>query len=133
MLKFRPHCRITLPFLRFRSQSTQPYSHLNILRHLSKHLWPRNNTKTKLRVASAVALLVAAKCLNVTIPFFFKEAVNVLSTASQSVDVLHVAGSVVLGYGAARLGAVLFQEIRNGKYCNVHRIMLNHMNIVVVS
>lgn len=92
----------------------------------------------KVRVGLSLGLLVGAKVrvsrvygevtcshrrqvLNVQVPFYFKSIVD-----SMNVDFLAMggtvwtaAGSVVLAYGLARVGATLFQELRNAVFANV--------------
>ncbi|KAJ1566837.1 Iron-sulfur clusters transporter atm1, mitochondrial, partial [Cladochytrium tenue] len=115
-----------------------------IVRELAGHVWPprdpqrpRRHTAIRVRVAVAVALLVSGKLLNVGVPVFFKYIVDALNvsvsagtsaTASAAAAAAAVAspvplsvvatlvGGVVVGYGAARFGAVLFQELRNAVF-----------------
>lgn len=92
-----------------------------IMREMSRYLWPKDNLGTKFRVGLAVVLLVGAKVLNVQVPFYFKSIVD-----SMNVDVAAVggtattiAGSMIFAYGAARIGAVIFQELRNAVFASV--------------
>jgi ATP-binding cassette subfamily B (MDR/TAP) protein 7 len=58
--------------------------------------------------------------LNVNVPFFFKEAVDALNMPFEpQATVMTVAGSVLIGYGAAKLAAILFQELRNAIFSKV--------------
>ncbi|KAJ3301657.1 Iron-sulfur clusters transporter atm1, mitochondrial, partial [Blyttiomyces sp. JEL0837] len=97
-----------------------------IIRELMTYVWPQNQPGIKARVVIALSLLVGGKLLNVYVPIFFKHIVDALNNASgssavattiatESLDatVMTIAGALLLGYGAARLGAVLFQELRN--------------------
>ena len=93
---------------------------LAILREMAKYLWPKGEFGTKLRVSSALTLLVGAKILNVEVPFYFKSIVD-----SMNIDFAvggtawTVAGSMILAYGATRIGAALFQELRNAVFASV--------------
>ena len=97
------------------SRSSSDYS--AILRELVKYVWPKDDWRIKARVTLAVSLLFTGKLINVSVPLFFKEAIDLL--ASPSMGVLDVAGTVLLGYGAARLGSTLFQEMRNAVFGSV--------------
>ncbi|KAI5793884.1 transporter ATM1, mitochondrial precursor [Peziza echinospora] len=92
-----------------------------IMKEMAKYLWPKDNLGIKVRVGLSLALLVAAKVLNVQVPFYFKNIVD-----SMNVDFLAlggtvwtVAGSVILAYGLSRVGATIFQEVRNAIFANV--------------
>ncbi|KAJ3400804.1 Iron-sulfur clusters transporter atm1, mitochondrial, partial [Chytridiales sp. JEL 0842] len=103
-----------------------------ILRELVKYLWPANQPSIKIRVVIAIVLLVSGKLLNVYVPIFFKHVVDALSptasgaTTSSIGGVMSlftpdmalptIAGALLIGYGAARLGAVLSQELRNAVF-----------------
>ncbi|GHJ88227.1 hypothetical protein NliqN6_4629 [Naganishia liquefaciens] len=93
-----------------------------IVRKLAGNIWPSGpgSTEIKIRVVGALGLLVAGKILNVQVPFFFKQivdAMNVEITASSTVWLL--AGSAIAGYGAARICATLFSELRSAIFASV--------------
>lgn len=68
----------------------------------------------------ALSLLIGGKILNVNVPILFKQAVDVLQPMPMpGATVMTVAGTVLLGYGAARLGASLFQELRTAVFGRV--------------
>ncbi|KAI8910991.1 iron-sulfur clusters transporter atm1 [Gorgonomyces haynaldii] len=90
-----------------------------VIKDLSKYLWPKDQPGIKTRVVVALSLLVSGKLLNVTVPMLFKEAVDILNVPSTDVNVLTMAGTVLVGYGAARLGAIVFQEMRNAIFGRV--------------
>ncbi|KAI5863828.1 P-loop containing nucleoside triphosphate hydrolase protein [Durotheca rogersii] len=92
-----------------------------IMKEMAHYLWPKDSLGTKLRVSLAVALLVGAKVLNVQVPFYFKsivDAMNIDVGATGGTAVM-VAGSMILAYGATRIGATLFQELRNAVFASV--------------
>ncbi|KAF7793718.1 hypothetical protein EIP86_004834 [Pleurotus ostreatoroseus] len=92
----------------------------NIVKRLSRNLWPKDDWSTRSRVILGVGLLVAGKLLNVQVPLIFKEIIDTLNldiTAGSTVWV--VGGSLILGYGAARIGATLFGELLNAVFANV--------------
>lgn len=91
------------------------------MKEMVKYLWPKGELGTKVRVASALALLVGSKILNVNVPFYFKSIVD-----SMNIDFLAVggtawtvAGSMIVAYGVTRIGATIFQEIRNAVFASV--------------
>ncbi|KAI1438081.1 P-loop containing nucleoside triphosphate hydrolase protein [Xylaria sp. CBS 124048] len=94
-----------------------------IMKHMAHYLWPKGkgSMDTKVRVSIAVALLVGAKVLNVQVPFYFKNIVDAMNidfgAAGGTATV--VAGSMILAYGATRVGATLFQELRNAVFASV--------------
>lgn len=94
---------------------------LAIMREMVQYLWPKGDWGTKLRVGTALGLLVSAKILNVNVPFYFKNIVD-----SMNIDFLAVggtawtvAGSMIVAYGATRVGATMFQELRNAVFASV--------------
>jgi ATP-binding cassette subfamily B (MDR/TAP) protein 7 len=84
-----------------------------MLREFSAYIWPRGQYGTKLRVVSAVALLGLSKVLNVQVPFLFKEVVDALNDRAAVDHVVLVPLALLAAYGAARIGASLFNELRN--------------------
>lgn len=68
----------------------------------------------------AVSLLIGGKLLNVNVPILFKFIVDALGAEhAVGATVMTVAGTVLVGYGAARLGSSLFQELRNAIFGRV--------------
>ncbi|KAL4908328.1 iron-sulfur clusters transporter atm1, mitochondrial [Aspergillus multicolor] len=92
-----------------------------IMREMVKYLWPKGDWGTKLRVGTALSLLVGAKILNVEVPFYFKSIVDSMNVDFASVGgtAYTVAGSMIIAYGATRIGATLFQELRNAVFASV--------------
>lgn len=92
-----------------------------IIREMSQYLWPKDSISTKLRVGLAVSLLVGAKVLNVQVPFYFKSIVDAMNidVASTGGTAITIAGTMILAYGATRIGATVFQELRNAVFASV--------------
>ncbi|KFH48359.1 Iron-sulfur clusters transporter-like protein [Hapsidospora chrysogenum ATCC 11550] len=92
-----------------------------IMKEMSRYLWPKDSLGTKLRVSLAVGLLVGGKLLNVQVPFYFKSIVDSMNVdlASMGGVVPAAAVSMILAYGAARVGATVFQELRNAVFASV--------------
>ncbi|KNC99149.1 uncharacterized protein SPPG_05407 [Spizellomyces punctatus DAOM BR117] len=89
-----------------------------IVKELTAYLWPKGEPGIKARVIVALSLLIGGKVLNVNIPILFKHAVDILQPMPGA-TVMTVAGTVLLGYGAARLGSSLFQELRTAVFGRV--------------
>jgi len=92
-----------------------------ILREMVKYLWPKDSFGTRARVLVAVALLVGSKVLNVQVPFYFKSIVDSMNVdfAALGGTAATVAGSMILAYGVTRIGATVFQEVRNAVFASV--------------
>lgn len=97
-----------------------------IVKRLIGHIWPKGERGAKIRVVLALALLVGGKLLNVQVPFFFKNIIdNVNEGLGMELDISNpntawiVAGSAILGYGLARIGAAAFSELRNAVFASV--------------
>ncbi|KAF4613576.1 hypothetical protein D9613_007429 [Agrocybe pediades] len=92
----------------------------SIIKRLMVNVWPENDWRTRLTVLGGFGLLVTAKVLNVQVPQIFKnvvDALNVDITSESTVWVL--AGSLILGYGAARMGATISGELLNAVFANI--------------
>ncbi|KAJ3343909.1 Iron-sulfur clusters transporter atm1, mitochondrial [Gonapodya sp. JEL0774] len=112
-------------------------SHLRVISELLKYIWPSDNPSVKLRVVAALSLLVASKLLNVSVPWFFKSAVDALAGLDASAAIASAASAIaagatptlftvsstaaimLLGFGAARLGSSLAGELRNAVFATV--------------
>jgi ATP-binding cassette, subfamily B (MDR/TAP), member 7 len=94
-----------------------------IIKEMSHYLWPKGkgSMDTKMRVSLAVGLLVGAKVLNVQVPFYFKSIVDALNVdiGATGGTAATIAGTMILAYGATRIGATLFQELRNAVFASV--------------
>lgn len=92
-----------------------------IMKEMAHYLWPKDSVSTKVRVSLALALLVGAKVLNVQVPFYFKSIVDAMNidVGATGGTAAMVAGSMILAYGATRIGATVFQELRNAVFASV--------------
>ncbi len=87
-----------------------------VLRHVMPYLWPPGETGVKVRLLLAIALLLAAKGVNAAVPLFYKDAVDALSTPTA--PALLPLG-LILAYGTARVGHMLFNELRDLVFARV--------------
>ncbi len=90
---------------------------LRALKGLGPYLWPRNALELRVRVVLALALLIAGKLVNITIPLIYKEAVDALTVPSPGAIAVPIA--MILAYGAARVMSQGFNELRNAVFAKV--------------
>ena len=86
-----------------------------LARLIGPHLWPRDSLELRVRVVAAFALLICAKLVNISVPFFLKEVVDEVSRPSLAAVPL----AALIAYGAARLGAALFGELQDAVFAKV--------------
>ncbi|KAG6856298.1 Iron-sulfur clusters transporter atm1, mitochondrial [Tephrocybe sp. NHM501043] len=102
------------------SAKEQRQTDWTITKRLLVNVWPKNDWKTRGTVILGFGLLIGGKVLNVQVPLIFKgviDSLNVDITANSTVWV--VAGSLILGYGAARIGATVFGELLNAVFAGI--------------
>ncbi|HXQ52252.1 MAG TPA: ABC transporter ATP-binding protein/permease [Stellaceae bacterium] len=92
---------------------------LKALSGLFPYLWPRHSLELRLRVLGALALLIVAKGVNVTVPMLYKRAVDVLTPGHA--QLLAVPVMLVVAYGVARVGAQLAGELRDVVFAKVEQ------------
>jgi ATP-binding cassette subfamily B (MDR/TAP) protein 7 len=92
-----------------------------ILKEMSQYLWPKDDLGTKVRVGTALALLVGSKILNVQVPFYFKNIVDSMNIDFSALGgtAWTVGGAMVVAYGSTRIAAAVFQELRNAVFASV--------------
>ncbi|XP_071773022.1 iron-sulfur clusters transporter ABCB7, mitochondrial [Centroberyx gerrardi] len=98
-----------------------------ILSAMLSYVWPKDRPDLRARVAISLGLLVGAKMTNVMVPFMFKYAVDELNQMSGHMlnlsdapsTVATIATAVLIGYGASRACAALFNEMRNAVFGKV--------------
>jgi ATP-binding cassette, subfamily B (MDR/TAP), member 7 len=99
-------------------QANLKYSHwTEVLKTFAKHLWPEDSGLRK-RVVLAVGLLITSKLLNIQVPILFKQIIDALSVTNTDLAVV-IPAAILIGYGAARAGSALFQELRNTVFSHV--------------
>ncbi|KAJ7300740.1 P-loop containing nucleoside triphosphate hydrolase protein [Mycena albidolilacea] len=91
-----------------------------IVKTLGKHVWPKNDWKTRGTVVFGFGLLITSKLLNVQVPIIFKNIIDSLNLDIASAStVWTVAGTLVVGYGAARIGSAVLGELLNAVFANI--------------
>jgi ABC-type transport system involved in Fe-S cluster assembly fused permease/ATPase subunit len=88
---------------------------LDLGRLFLPHLWPAESARLRLYVALAAACLVAAKLVNISIPFFLKAVVDQVSQPGLAAIPL----AALIAYGAARLGSSTFNELCDALFARV--------------
>ena len=79
------------------------------------YLWPRNSLELRVRTLIALALLIAAKLVNIIVPFFLKAVIDQVSPPSLAAVPL----AALVAYGAARLGAPCSGRCRTRVFAKV--------------
>ena len=87
------------------------------LRRLLPYLWPPGRSDLRFRVCFAICLLVAAKLTNVLVPIILRGAVDALSPETEALIAVPIA--LLLAYGAARICAQGFGELRDAVFARV--------------
>lgn len=108
-------------------EDPKPISSVEMIRTMLSYVWPRDNPSLRRRVVIALGLLVGSKLLNVQVPFILKQTVdflnhetgNVLALSDPASTILSFSTTLLIGYGAARAGASLFNELRNAMFAKV--------------
>jgi len=99
------------------TRETRTRNDLETIRTLLPYLWPKDIPGLKARVVIAVGFLVLAKVTNVAVPIFYKKAVDSLTSTETAVIVVPV--FLLLAYGAARVLAQSFGELRDAVFARV--------------
>ena len=97
--------------------STGARNDLNTIRTLLPYLWPEGEWGLRARVVIAMGFLVLAKVANVTVPIFYKHAVDALSADASLIVAVPVA--LLIGYGLTRVMAQAFGEFRDAVFAKV--------------
>jgi len=95
-----------------------PRKDWNTLKTLLPYLWPQNASGLRVRVVIALLFLSAAKGMNVSVPLFYKEAVDALSLENGA-EIIAVPIMLLVAYGGARVLAQAFGELRDAVFARV--------------
>ncbi|CTQ50662.1 ABCB family ABC transporter ATP-binding protein/permease [Jannaschia donghaensis] len=106
-----------------------PAGALGIIKRVIPYLWPENDRPVRIRVVAALVMLVVAKLIAVTTPFFYKGAVDALAP-----EVITPAWALGLGamgltvvYGGARALNIGFQQLRDVIFASVGQRALRRL------
>src|SRR5438067_11987834 len=89
---------------------------LRALKGLGPYLWPRDSIELRVRVVLALALLIAGKLVNITVPLLYKQAIDSLSGTAGAIA---VPVGLILAYGLARVMSQGFNQLRDGVFAKV--------------
>jgi ATP-binding cassette subfamily B protein len=96
---------------------------------LGRHLWPNGEPGLRARVIVALVLLVVAKVTNVYVPLLYKDAVDALGTPAAQAVAVPIA--LIVAYGAARVLAQAFGEIRDAIFAPVAQRAIRNLALEV--
>jgi ATP-binding cassette, subfamily B, heavy metal transporter len=99
------------------------------IRRVGPYLWPADQPWVKRRVVAAMALLLLAKLVTFTTPYLYKLAVDTLGgkTVEPAMALALGAIGLTVAYGMARLGGVLFGELRDAVFVRVGQRALRQL------
>ena len=103
--------------------------HWGTLKSLVPYLWPRGKTGLKVRVVAAMTFLVAAKLLNVAVPFVYGRVVDALSPEGDLALVIPV--GLILAYAGARIMVNSFSQLRDAVFSRVGQQALHRVSVTV--
>ena len=102
---------------------------LQTIARVLPYLWPKGQGWVKRRVVAALGALVLAKIVSFVTPIIYGQAVDVL--AGDAPDAATLMGLAAIGltvaYGLARLGSVLFGELRDAVFVRVGQRALRQL------
>ena len=101
------------------------------LRRVAPYLWPDGQAWVKRRVVLALTFLLLAKLVSVTTPWLYKLAVDRLAGEAPENGMLMGLGAVgiVVAYGLARFGTVVFGEMRDAVFVRVGQRAIRRLAI----
>jgi ABC-type transport system involved in Fe-S cluster assembly fused permease/ATPase subunit len=99
---------------------------LRALRSLAPYLWPRESVALRVRVTLAVAFLVSGRLINISVPFLYKHAVDVLAPNKA---VVAVPVALIVAYGFARVMSQGFNELRNAVFAPVTQRAVRRLSL----
>ena len=92
----------------------------DIIRHMVSFVWPRGEPRTKLLVVGSVICLVAGKYVSVRVPLLLQRAIDAMAAGGSPAAAGAMApGAVLVCYGAARVLATVFQELKTTLFARV--------------
>jgi ABC-type transport system involved in Fe-S cluster assembly fused permease/ATPase subunit len=109
-----------------------PRAHaLTTLRRVVPYLWPDGQAWVKRRVVLALCFLLLAKLVSVSTPWLYKLAVDRLGGVAPDTGLILGLGAagLVVAYGMARLGAVVFGELRDAVFVRVGQRAIRRLAI----
>lgn len=102
-------------------------SHTRTLRELLPMVWPEDRPDLRLRVVLAFVALILAKIVTVSVPLFYKEAVDWLTansgpkdqTTATIIGLALLPAMLIIAYGIGRVMMIVFNQIRDVLFTKV--------------
>jgi ATP-binding cassette, subfamily B, heavy metal transporter len=112
-------------------KGTARASALSTMRRVGPYLWPEGQPWVKRRVVLALIFLLCAKLVSVSTPWLYKLAVDKLDGDAADTGLTLALGAIglVVAYGMARLGAVVFGELRDAVFVRVGQRAIRRLAI----
>ncbi|CAI2786826.1 Putative multidrug export ATP-binding/permease protein [Serratia grimesii] len=88
-----------------------------LLKFLLPYLWPKDNPKLRYYLVIAFIFMVISKVSTTLVPLAYKAMIDALS--GETAKMLAIPIGLILAYGVARVGAALFEELRNVMFVHV--------------
>jgi ABC-type transport system involved in Fe-S cluster assembly fused permease/ATPase subunit len=109
----------------------RPASGWQTLGRVAPYLWPEGQAWVKRRVVLALVFLLFAKLVSVSTPWMYKLAVDRLAGDAPDTGMMLGLGAVglVVAYGLARLGAIIFGEMRDAVFVRVGQRAIRRLAI----
>ncbi len=85
------------------------------------YLWPKHDWRARLRVVTAMVLLLLAKGATVYVPVVYGRAVDVLSPKAGQAAMLVVPTALIIAYGVLRVCSQGFGELRDAVFASVQQ------------
>lgn len=82
-------------------------------------LWPEGRFDLRLRVVLAFIAMIAAKIFTVYAPFYYRDAVDALTTDGGATSLVAVPVALVVSYGLARIMMIAMAQLRDGLFAQV--------------
>ncbi len=117
----------TAPGAPLPSASQERASGWRTIRRVVPYLWPAAHLWVRQRVVAALLMLVLAKIVAVSTPFFYKAAVDALAGEGAGWMLALGAVGLTVAYGVARLMEIGFQELRNMLFTRVGQRALRQL------
>ncbi|OUS13954.1 metal ABC transporter permease [Rhodospirillales bacterium 47_12_T64] len=103
-------------------------SQLDTLKTLLPYFWPTDRFDLKVRIIVCFGLLILAKLTNVSVPYILRGAVDALSIDEPGLLVVPL--GMLIAYGLARIGAIAFDNIREGLFAKVVQNAIRRVALV---
>ncbi len=88
---------------------------LATLKRFLPYLWPKGRPHLKIRILISAFFVLAAKASILSLPFFYREIIDTMNETPPSGKnaILMLLLALVAAYGLARLGQIIFNNLRN--------------------